>query len=439
MNVTRIDPGSQIHGDTSPRSGVVRAVDAVRQLLNRGTIDGRMVLLTSVAAYLSVVAIARLWLHLDVWRFLGVPSGPSAFFDARNLTAALDCHRLGIDPLYTNPCDPWGRPLMYLRPWLLLGYLGLTQTHTVAIAVVLIAAMFLLFAAISGPTPAGTGVLLALAACSPAVMFAVERANMDVALFSVVAIALLLWRDGSRWPASLSPVLVLIAAMAKLYPIFALPAFVLAGRRRAAWVAIASGIVFVLYVALTFGDVRHAAQIATQGEEYSYGSRILIAHLYHQTGVDRWNAPAAVKQAVAAVPVAAAMIAIVVLVRRRFVALTTTMDATLLAFYVGALIYLGTFVTTNNFDYRLVFLLLTLPQLTAWCRRPPDQLSSLATATLLTVLLALWVGSLSRLLHLWDELVSWLLAGLMSAVLVATFPALVRVWRTLIHPDLRRT
>jgi len=36
-------------------------------------------------------------------------------------------------------------------------------------------------------------------------------------------------------------------------------------------------------------------------------------------------------------------------------------------------------------------------------------------------------------------LVSWLLAGLMSAVLVATFPALDRVWRTLIEPDLRRT
>ena len=439
MNVSRIDPGAEIHGDTSPRSGGARVVAAVRLLLNRGRGDGRLVLLTAVAAYLFVVAIARLWLHVDVWGFLGVPSGPSPFFDARNLTAALDCHRLGIDPLYTNPCDPWGRPLMYLRPWLLLGYVGLNQTHTVAFAVALIAAMFLLFAAISGPTPAGTGVVLALAACSPAVMFAVERANMDVALFSLIAIALLLWRDGSRWSASLSPLLVLVAAAAKLYPIFALPAFVLTGHRRTAWVAIASMIAFAVYVALTLGDVRHAAHIATQGEEYSYGSRILIAHLYHQTGVDRWNAPAAVKQLVAAVPVAAAVIAIVVFVRRRFARLTTTMEGPLLAFYIGALIYLGTFVTTNNFDYRLVFLLLTLPQLTAWCRRPPDRLSSLATATLLTVLLALWIGSLSRLLHLWDELVSWLLAGLLSAALVATFPALDKVWQTLIEPDLRRT
>ena len=38
--------------------------------------------------------------------------------------------------------------------------------------------------------------------------------------------------------------------------------------------------------------------------------------------------------------------------------------ASLLALHIGALIYLGTFAAANNFDYRLVFLLLVLPQLT---------------------------------------------------------------------------
>ena len=66
---------------------------------------------------------------------LAVPrrsAGPSLFFDARNLTAAWECQRLGYDPLYENPCDPWGRPLMYLRPWLLSACLGLDQSHTFA-------------------------------------------------------------------------------------------------------------------------------------------------------------------------------------------------------------------------------------------------------------------------------------------------------------------
>ena len=54
--------------------------------------------------------------------------------------------------------------------------------------------MFLSFAALVGRVPAGTGIVLAMAACSPAIMFAVERANMDIALFSLVTASILLWR-----------------------------------------------------------------------------------------------------------------------------------------------------------------------------------------------------------------------------------------------------
>ena len=34
---------------------------------------------------------------IDVRPFLGVPFGPSLFFDARNLTAVWECHRLAYD------------------------------------------------------------------------------------------------------------------------------------------------------------------------------------------------------------------------------------------------------------------------------------------------------------------------------------------------------
>ena len=81
------------------------------------------------------------------------PPGPSLFFDARNLTAAWECQRLGHDPLFDNPCDPWRRPLMYLRPWLLLGVLGLDHSHTFALSVVLVAAMFVSFFVLVGRVP----------------------------------------------------------------------------------------------------------------------------------------------------------------------------------------------------------------------------------------------------------------------------------------------
>src|SRR5204863_9446358 len=196
--------------------------------------------------------------------------------------------RLGYDPLYVSPCDPWGRPLMYLRPWLLLGALGLNQSHTFALAAALITAMFVSLISLFRRTAAGAGVVLALAACSPAIMFAVERANMDVALFSLIAGAILLWQASPRAAQIVSPVLLLLGATAKIYPVFALPAFVVARNRVAARTALLCLVAFGVYCAFSFRDIAHVAAIAIQGDAFSYGARILPAHLYHQVGAERW-------------------------------------------------------------------------------------------------------------------------------------------------------
>ena len=416
---------------SSGESGVLLASETViasvaRRLLTWGSgMDGRMILFGAVAAYLAAVVVARLVWQVDVWAFLGIPPGPSVFFDARNLTAAWECQRLGYDPLYESPCDPWQRPLMYPRPWLLLGALGLDQSHTFMLAAVLVAAMFVTFGLFAGRVSLGTGLVLALACCSPAVMFAVERANMDIALFSLVAISLLLWR-ALRGPAQVvSPILVLLGATAKLYPVFALPAFVVSRSRVASRAAVLCIAAFGAYVVFNLRDIAHVAEIATQGQLFSYGARILPAHLYHQVGADHWAGPTILKQLLAALPLGIVAAAIVLRVQRR---LRPREDdapdagASLLGLQVGALIYLGTFVTANNFDYRLVFLLLTLPQLAAWASLPAQRLSSLAQMTLFAIVVLLWVGSLSEWLNLWDELASWAVAALLTAVIAATAP-----------------
>jgi hypothetical protein len=403
----------------------------LRRVLTWGSrTDGRIILLAAVAVYLGAIAAARAWWRVDLWPRLGVPSGPSLFFDARNLTAAWECQRLGYDPLYESPCDPWGRPLMYLRPWLLLTPLGLGQPHTVAVAATLIVVMFVSFALLVGRVSAGTGVVLALAACSPAVMLAVERANMDVALFSIVTVSILIWRLAARLADVLSPTLVLIAATAKIYPVFALPAFAMTRRPVAVRAASACLAAFGVYAVYNYRDIVHAAAIAIQGEGYSYGARILPAHLYHLFGADRWAGPAAVKQAIAGIPLAVVAAVIFVRIQRGLGhddSLVVPGTPLLLALHVGGLIYLGTFALANNFDYRLVFLLLTLPQLVEWTCLAGHRLSSLAAATLVAVVVMLWIGSLSPWLDTWDELASWTVAGLLAAVVFATMPPLTAI------------
>jgi len=92
---------------------------------------------------------------------------------------------------------------------------------------------------------------------------------------------------------------------------------------------------------------------------------------------------------------------------------------------MGALIYLGTFATRKNGDYRLVVLLLTLPLLLAWASpRTPEPRGRVARAGLGAVLAALWLGALSPYVGPADELASWAAAGLFVVLLAATVPPL---------------
>ena len=412
----------------SPGSAERSHVGTVQRILNwRPDIDGRVIWTLAVATYLGIIAVGRLEWGVDLWPYLGVPSGPALFVDARNLTAAWESARLGYDPLYENPRDPWHRPLMYLRPWLLLGALGLDQSHTFILSTFLIATMFVSFALLIGRVTAGAGIVLAFAVCSPAVMLAVERANMDIALFSIVTIAILLWRVVPGPSRVASPILVLVGATAKIYPAFALAAFLVSKNRRAARSALLCLAALGVYFTYSLRDIAHVAEIATQGEQFSYGARILPAHLYHHFAIARWSGPTALKQAIAIVPLALIAIAIAVRIHRHLSSrskVTTVANASLVALHVGALTYLGTFAAANNFDYRLIFLLLTFPQLVEWASMPAHRLSGLAVATLVAIIVLLWVGSLSQWLDLWDELASWAVAGLLVAIVAATLPRL---------------
>ena len=145
------------------------------------------------------------------------------------------------------------------------------------------------------------------------------------------------------------------------------------------------------------------------------------------------GAPAILKQLIALVPLGLIVAAIAIGVIRRFGSSHDEPEvgtATLLSFHAGALVYLGTFAVANNFDYRLVHLLLTLPQLFEWIRLTRHRLSSLAAVTLVAILVQLWVSSLSDWLHLWDELASWAVAGLLAALVVASGPSLEGIRRS---------
>ena len=410
--------------------GARRATPVADAAPGRG-LDGRLLVLAVLVAYFAVVAVPRVLFDVDLWPFLGVPAEDTLFYDARNVTAAADCRRLGHDPLVDNPCDPSGRPMIYPRLWLLLRFLGLEQAHTTLFGGLVVLAFLVAFLWLVGRVTTRQGVVAAVALCSPAVMFAVERANMDLVLFTLLVLAVLAWQARSEGVRLLSPALVLTAAAAKLYGVFAIPAFALSNHRRGRWIAAATLALLAVYAAATADDIAKVANAPEGGLLHSFGARILIGHLYHQVVPGDWQAGTFVAQGIAAAGLLALLVAVWVWARRRFgpgePAAPGLPDGRLLAFHMGALIYLGSFASRKNGDYRLVFLLLTLPQLLAWAASGAEAARRrLARAGLGAVLAALWLGTLSPWIAPVDELATWAAAGMFVALLAASLPPLRR-------------
>jgi hypothetical protein len=403
------------------RSALDRVLYAV--LTYRPEVDGRIFLAAALAFYFAVVAVPRWLWHFDIWPRLGVPSGPSLFFDTRNLTAALECRRLGFDPLVESPCDPWGRPLNYPRVWLALRWLGLNQSHTVPLALFFIALFLGAIFLIVGRVSLGRGVLIAVAVCSPSVMFAIERANMDIVVFTLLVLAVLAWGAHGRWASVTSPMVVLLAATAKIYPVFALPAYLFLRRRTAAITALGCVAAFGVYAIVTIDDIQAVAAVAPQGVDHAFGARILPAAIYHLFTPERWQGGLFTKQLLVIIPLLAVAPLVWFPGRRRLPDPDEGADSPVrLAFYLGSLVFLGTFAIGNSFDYRLVFLLFTLPQLFDWVTASDDPRGSLAAVASVVVLALLWIGALSEPLRLMDEIVTWAAVGLLATLLAASVP-----------------
>ena len=135
-----------------------------------------------------------------------------------------------------------------------------------------------------------------------------------------------------------------------------------------------------------------------QTDDQSYGLHIFGGWLGRMVSPGRmWD-----------VAVIVLAIAVAIAIRRRLRNQVSTVRLRELdLFWAGAGIYVATFVLGRSVEYRLVFLLLTIPQLARWA----SARQALPIATLCGILLALWLPSpwsnvpvLDDLIRGWDDL-----------------------------------
>jgi alkylhydroperoxidase/carboxymuconolactone decarboxylase family protein YurZ len=139
------------------------------------------------------------------------------FLDMHGILATAECHRRGIDVITSNPCDILGRTLDYSPFWLVTASFGVDTSMTMKLGLMLdlvfLGAVFFLPPARSW----GAVAVMIAALLSSAVAMALERANLDLAVFVIAVLAAGWLLRGPAWR-SLSYGLITLAALIKYYP-----------------------------------------------------------------------------------------------------------------------------------------------------------------------------------------------------------------------------
>jgi hypothetical protein len=319
---------------------------------------------TAFFSLMAMLYLARSPLYFGIIRAWGVNAWRNPFLDTDGVVSALRCLRVGVDVFLTNPCDVLGRVFNYSPLWLVLAWLPVTKDWLVPTGLAFdIAFLFSLLLLPSGRR-LSAAVWITLGAISPAVLFAMERGNIDLVMFSLASIAATL--------ACRSPRLRLIgygaALLAGLLKYYPMTLMLLATRewpRRFLVVTAAAIALTALFLVAMGQDLVVALRLIPQGMWWfagPFGSIVLPGGI-----AEMLNLPAIACSVLRLLLAAGALAGGIRLATRRWFAgdlarLTPLEETTLLT---GALLILSCFFTAQNIDYRAIHLLLVLPALTA--------------------------------------------------------------------------
>lgn len=394
-----------------PRSGLVVAIAL-----------GLIVAILLTGGLILKLGWARTWLLIG---FPGIALPP--FFDLHVvLISGADCAQPGnVYPYIGAPCKPWGR-FNYPPVWLLLGRLGITGAHTSLVALLIEFPAILLMIFIMRGRSILMGLLSLLMILSPSVILGFERGNVDIVEWALVCAAGLMFQEYSWVRAFAAFVLLAIGIVLKFLPAFCCTLFI---RLRSTSVALAIAIVlFTVGYIYILSDVMAVIRRTTPISPFvSYGYPIIfdrIEKLYapslglNLTGLSASYIPLLT---VALVVIAAVVIALHRWGRKSSVGRISESSAGVL-FLFGAGVFGGTFLLGTNYTYRLMFLLLCIPQITDWIEPKPNATWDAASrplsyAIFFSCVVSMWLKFHPELtLHI-NQLADWILFGIFTYVL----------------------
>ncbi len=410
--------------------------------------------------------------YVAILKILFIIPKPTPFIDAQQFPALVACWRHGVD-VYTDPsCDPLGRAMDYSPLWLRADFLPAWSNW---MGFALDGAFFLSLALLPPVRRRADGLLLLLAVFSSMTVFALERANMDVVMFLLAAVAGWCWAR-ELWVRLAGYGVMMFAGLLKFYPLVLMLLFL---RERLRYFIGLCGIAVLLLAGFIWhfhGELREMAQnfpsvpSLTNGfgaRELPGGFELAFRSVFHLSAVPIYYPTASGPLVVAAPPhpmfaiemffllilisfAAAFKIAGVPGIKSSVAALTPLEQGFLI---IGAALICGCFLAGQNISYRGIHFIFVLPGIfalsaaagEAWVRR-------LFRLTGYAIIFVMWGLALqqivaeisggtalpitgSAVLAFWfvRELAWWGIVTLLLAVLFC-YVAETPLWRTLMRP-----
>ncbi len=411
----------------------------VSSLSKKTIIDGRFFVLIALIIYFSLIFISSFFTkYYEFWRYLRVPTMFPAFADMRVITSGFECYRLGYEVLVENPCDPWHRPTNYPRIWMAFAPLGLDQSHTILLGIFFALLFFIMVFLIIRHLNYSEALIYSIALCSPSVMLAVERGNNDLIIFAILSISLLLINKQKPFWRLVSYSAILLAAILKLYPIFAFTVICKEKKKHAYILASFIAGCFGIYVLSALKDIKLISTATEKSNIWSYGYKIIFSLFFRDlekvltSNVVNHNNLLFVHAYKSMLFICLALLIffliynlakVVIKTQFRIIDSFTPQDDNFLeAFRIGSSIYIGTFFLGNNWCYRLVFILFTMPQILYWTKCNVN-LRLISVLSIIGILLTLWLKtSMNPYIIYLSQVIDWLLFVYFCYTLLLTLP-----------------
>jgi hypothetical protein len=412
---------SQVHAAT------IRKANPMNSSRHVSTIgSGTVVALGILGAAIALLALGRVIGWDSTWRAFGVTPLQPPFFDMHVINDYAACAAKGVDAYSPEACnaDNFNIP----PTWLWLGFLGIGGSDSSWVSAAVIAATGIVAVLLFRGRSWSYGVVALTAIISPSVMMGVERGNLDLLILALVGSAALIYEERRAGRACAAFAFLGLGVALKLFPMFCI-SLVSRFSRQTFIFASAIAALSLIYLDMTMKYIVLIRRNVPTTFILSYGYKAIflgVDHMRSEAGlipIGLANTWLPAFTAAAVLICAAALAGKSFRNGRKFCSVDRSSAGT--AFLFGAGIYCGTYLLGTNFIYRLMFLLLCVPQLQDWQIRLWEGDQAIGSAELAlfgTVLGALWLNGNANghsIFLLLPQLLDWLLFFWMSTALTS--------------------